>query len=70
MDTVILSPKYQIVIPKRVRDRLKVKKGQKFQVFYFEGRIELVPTQNIKEIKGFLEGIDTNIDRDKDRILI
>ncbi len=68
MDTVTLSSKYQIVIPKRVRDRLKVKKGQKFHIFYFEGRIELVPTQNIKEMKGFLEGIDTNIDRDKDRI--
>lgn len=68
MDTVTLSSKYQIVIPKRVRDRLKVKKGQKFHIFYFEGRIELVPSQNIKEMKGFLEGIDTNIDRDKDRI--
>ncbi len=68
MDTVTLSSKFQIVIPKRVRDRLKLKKGQKFHIFYFEGRIELVPTQNIKEMKGFLEGIDTNIDRGKDRI--
>ncbi|MEJ2052275.1 MAG: AbrB/MazE/SpoVT family DNA-binding domain-containing protein [Calditrichaceae bacterium] len=68
MDTVTLSPKYQVVIPKRIRDRLKVKKGQKFHVFYFEGRIELVPAKNMKEMRGFLKGMDTDIIREHDRI--
>ena len=68
MDTVTLSPKYQIVIPKRIRDRMKVKKGQKFHVFFFEGRIELVPAKNLKDMRGFLEGIDTKIIRENDRI--
>ena len=67
METVTLSPKYQVVIPKRIRERLKVKKGQKFQVFFFEGRIELIPVKNIREMRGFLEGIDTEIIRDEDR---
>ena len=67
METVTLSPKYQVVIPKRIRERLKVKKGQKFQVFFFEGRIELIPIKNMKEMRGFLEGLDTEIIRDEDR---
>ena len=68
MDTVTLSPKYQVVIPKRIRDRMKVKKGQKFHVFFFEGRIELVLARNLKDMRGFLAGIDTKIVREKDRI--
>ncbi len=68
MDTVTLSPKYQVVIPKRVRDRMKVKKGQKFHVFFFEGRIELIPAKNLKDMRGFLKGIDTDIIREPDRI--
>jgi AbrB family looped-hinge helix DNA binding protein len=68
METVTVSPKYQVVIPKRIRERLKVKKGQKFQVFFFEGRIELIPVQNVKDMRGFLKGIDTTIVRDEDRI--
>ena len=68
MDTVTVSPKYQVVIPKRIRDRLKVKKGQKFHVFFFEGRIELIPVKNMKDMRGFLKGIDTAIAREGDRI--
>ena len=68
METVTVSPKYQVVIPKRIRERLKVKKGQKFQVFFFEGRIELIPFKNMKDMRGFLKGIDKDIVRDEDRI--
>ena len=68
MDTVTVSPKYQVVIPKKIRDRLSVKKGQKFHVFFFEGRIELVPVKNLKDMRGFLKGIDTDIVRGEDRI--
>jgi AbrB family looped-hinge helix DNA binding protein len=67
METVTLSPKFQVVIPKRIREKLKVKKGQKFQVFFFEERIELIPIKNMKDMRGFLEGIDTEIIRDEDR---
>ena len=68
MDTVTVSPKFQVVIPKRVRERLKLKKGQKFHIFYYEGRIELIPVRNIKDMRGFLKDLDTTITREKDRI--
>jgi AbrB family looped-hinge helix DNA binding protein len=63
-----VSPKYQVVIPKKVRDRLKVKKGQKFHVFFFDGRIELVRAKNLKDMRGFLKGIDTEIVRENDMV--
>ena len=68
MDTVTLSPKFQVVIPKKIREQLKVKKGQKFHIFFFEGRIELVPAKDLKEMRGFLKGIDTEIIRENDRV--
>jgi len=68
MDTVTLSPKFQVVIPKKIREQLKVKKGQKFHIFFFEGRIELVPEKDLKEMRGFLKGIDTEIIRENDRV--
>jgi len=69
MPTVTLSPKYQVVIPKEVRRKMKLQPGRKFQVFQFEGRIELVPVESAKELLGFAKGIDTNVDReDEDRV--
>ncbi len=69
MDTVTVSPKYRVVITKRIRERLKVQKGQKFHVFIFEGRIELIPAKNIKEMRGFLKGMDIEVTRENNRIL-
>ena len=67
MTTVILSPKYQVVIPKTVREKLNLKPGQKLQIINVGDRIEFVPIQDIKEARGFLKGIDTNIEREGDR---
>jgi len=67
MTTVILSPKYQVVIPKEVREKLKLKPGQKLQIINVGDRIEFVPIQDIKQARGFLKGIDTNIEREGDR---
>ena len=63
-----VSTKYQVVIPKKVRDELDIKPGQKVQVIPYMGRIELIPVQDIKEGRGFVEGIDTDVDREPDRI--
>jgi AbrB family looped-hinge helix DNA binding protein len=63
-----VSTKYQIVIPKKVRDELGIEPGQKVQVIPYLGRIELIPVRDIKEGRGFLEGIDTQVDREQDRI--
>jgi AbrB family looped-hinge helix DNA binding protein len=68
METVTVSPKYQVVIPKNVRKALGIRVGQKIQVVVYEGRIELVPVLPIKKLRGFAKGIDTSIDRDDDRI--
>ncbi len=70
MTTVTVSPKYQIVIPKEIRNSIEIKPGQKFQMFQFGNRIELIPFMNIKDARGSLKGIDTTIDRSGDRYWI
>lgn len=68
MQTVTVSPKFQVVIPKSVRETLQLKPGQKMQVVEYEGRIELIPERDIKELRGFLKGINTKFQREDDRI--
>jgi AbrB family looped-hinge helix DNA binding protein len=67
MEQATISTKFQVVIPKKVRDELGIKPGQKVQVIPYLGRIELIPTEDVREARGFLEGIDTKIDRELDR---
>ena len=68
METVTVSPKFQVVIPKEIREALKLVPGQKIQALLYENRIELIPVRPIKKMRGFLKGIDTTIDRDTDRL--
>ncbi|MFZ5573439.1 MAG: AbrB/MazE/SpoVT family DNA-binding domain-containing protein [Thermodesulfobacteriota bacterium] len=68
MQTVTVSPKYQIVIPKTVRESLHLRPGQKMQVIEYDGRVELIPERDIKELRGFLKGINTEFKREKDRV--
>ncbi len=68
METVTVSPKYQVVIPQKVRESLGIKPGQKIQVIQYGGRIELIPVKSIKESRGFLKGIDTTVEREPDRV--
>jgi AbrB family looped-hinge helix DNA binding protein len=68
LNTVTVSPKYQIVIPRAVRESLGIKPGQKLDVFEYDGRLEFVPVRHPREMRGFLSGIDTSIERDADRV--
>ena len=68
MVTVKVSPKFQVVIPKTVREGLSIRPGQKLQILQFSDRIEFVLLQKIKRMRGFLKGIKTNVRREKDRI--
>lgn len=68
MQTVTVSPKYQVVIPKEVRVAMGLRPGQKLKVVAYEGRIELIPDRNISELKGFLKGINTELIREDDRL--
>ncbi len=66
MTTVKVSPKYQIVIPKAVREQLGLRVGATLQVFLYDGRIEVIPVKDIRKMRGFLKGMDTTIDRDEE----
>src|SRR5690606_6295211 len=68
MTAVSVSPKYQIVIPKEIRESMGIFSGQKVQIMSYQGRIEVIPLRPMKEMKGFLEGIDTSVVREEDRI--
>ena len=68
MTTVKISPKYQVVIPKEIRNKLKLRPGQRMQILQFGERIEFILLKNIKEARGFLKGMDTNIGREGDRL--
>jgi AbrB family looped-hinge helix DNA binding protein len=68
MQTVTLSPKYQVVIPKSVRNALNLRPGQKMQVVEYNGRIEFILERDIAELRGFLKGINTEFEREEDRI--
>lgn len=68
MQTVTVSPKYQVVIPKSIREALGLQPGQKLKVIEYRGRIEMIPDRDIAELKGFLKGIDTRFEREDDRL--
>jgi AbrB family looped-hinge helix DNA binding protein len=68
MQIVTVSPKYQVVIPKAVRESLQLRPGQKMQVIEYDGRIELIPERDINELRGFLKGINTEFEREEDRV--
>ena len=67
MDTVTISPKFQVVIPKAIRESLKLAPGQKVQAIAYENRIELIPQRPMKKMRGFLKGVDTGVPRENDR---
>ena len=67
MNSTTLSPKFQVVIPKPVREALGLAPGHKFHVLEYNGRIELIPVRSAREMRGFLRGIDTRVPREADR---
>ena len=67
MTIVTISPKFQVVIPKDVREKLDLSPGQKVQAIAYQGRVELVPILPPAEARGFLRGIDTHVPREPDR---
>ena len=67
MATVTISPKFQVVIPRDIRTRLKLRAGQKVHAMVYEDRIELVPVRPARQLRGFLRGLDTTVARDGDR---
>ena len=68
MDAVKISPKFQVVIPRAVREKMHLVAGQRMQVVAYGNRIELIPEREIADMRGFLPGIDTAVERETDRI--
>lgn len=68
MATVKVSPKYQVVIPREVREELGIKAGEKVQIFLYDGRIEFVPVKSVRKMRGMLKGMDTIVPREEDRL--
>ena len=68
METVRVSSKFQVVIPRSVRKSLRIRPGQKIQVLLYDNRIEFIPIVPIKRMRGFLRGTETQVERDKDRL--
>ena len=68
MNSVRVSPKYQIVIPRQIRESMNIKPGETMQVFELEGRIEVVRVRPVSSLRGRYRGIDTSVERDEDRV--
>ena len=65
METVTLSSKFQLVIPKKARHNLNLKAGEKLAIIEKGNSIELVKIGNIKEMRGIASGISIKGLRDE-----
>jgi AbrB family looped-hinge helix DNA binding protein len=68
MDTVTISPKFQIVIPQRIREAMGLRTGEKAHMLPFRNRIEVIPVRDIRTLRGYLKGINTAFVREGDRM--
>ena len=68
MTAVTASPKFQVVIPKEIRKSMGIVSGRKVQVMAYQNRIELIPLKPMRELRGLLKGIETDVERDSDRL--
>lgn len=66
MEKVTISPKFQVVIPKAIRESLGLRPGQKLMALEWHGHIQLVPVMPIEKLRGFCKGIDTTVERDEE----
>ncbi|NQT53725.1 AbrB/MazE/SpoVT family DNA-binding domain-containing protein [bacterium] len=68
MSTVTVSPKYQIVIPREVREAMGIRPGQKVEILQYGGQLKIVLVRPARELRGMAKGIDTAVERDEDRV--
>ena len=66
MTVVTVRPKFQVLIPRDVREQLGIEVGQKLEVIAIDNRLEMIPVRSARRMRGFLKGIDTTINRDTD----
>ena len=68
MNTVTVSPKFQVVIPLFIRESLGITAGEKLRVMRYADRVELIPVRTVRQMRGFLKGMDSKIGREEDRL--
>jgi AbrB family looped-hinge helix DNA binding protein len=68
METVTISPKFQVVIPQKVREEMGLRSGEKAKVIAFRNRIEIIPMRDVRALRGYLKGINTTLSREGDRL--
>ena len=68
MNTVKLSPKFQVVIPREIREKTGIRAGSRLEIVSYGNRIELIPVSDIKKLRGFLPGMNTDVQREPDRM--
>ena len=69
MNTVTISPKFQVVIPKAIRERLALTPGDRLEMIQLSDRIELIPIKSAKSLRGIIKGVKNTFEREKDRCL-
>lgn len=69
MNTVTVSPKFQVVIPLDVRRRMQLQPGAKLMVVEFNGGLRLLPLKPPAALRGIARGVGTDIDSEPDRSL-
>ena len=57
MERVKVSPKFQVVIPKTIREKLKIEAGQELLVYILDGKLRIEPPRSIKELRGMAKGM-------------
>lgn len=68
METVTLSPEFQVVIPEAVRETLHLMPGEKLRVMSYSDRVEFIPVRPMRQMRGLLRGMDTSLEREADRL--
>jgi len=66
MDTVTISSKFQMVIPRAIREKWNIEPGQKVRLIVFGNHLEVVPVRDIREARGFLKGMSSEIEREEE----
>ena len=65
-EIVKVSPKFQIVIPKRLREGMQLRPGEELQIFLFEDSLHVRRRPSVKELRGIAKGLQWK-EEDRDR---
>ncbi|GAK53226.1 transcriptional regulator AbrB family [Candidatus Moduliflexus flocculans] len=68
METIVVSPKFHVMIPPRIRKACALRPGQEMRIVQYDNRIELILLKPMPTRRGFLKGLDTTIEREDDRV--